>query len=280
MQFLRRKSYGFTVVELLVAILVSLIVLGAVVSLYISSSRGFQKTKPISDVLEEARSALATLDFLFSRWGMGVPCLNNTCTYNVSITPCDGYPPSDPMCMNVTDNSVEFYANLYGFGFVVSTDGTNAQVISCRLNTSATQNCYYVWNGNALVSGYSGDIPIVYSLQGNVSNVDCINFDGNPNATVSVNMVSVDGSSTYTLSDGNIISRVPHRVRIYVQDGWLLVDKEDMAAACGANENAVRLAPVENFSVTTNGQTVILDITFKSQTRPVQTFRVIKVFGR
>ena len=112
------KMKGFTLVEILVTMLLVSIILMAIVGLYIASDKAFKKNKPISDVLEEMRSGIATLDFVFSRWGVGVPCTNNNCTINATgISPCDKYyPPPDPMCMTCNEGSlssgcsdVEFY---------------------------------------------------------------------------------------------------------------------------------------------------------------------------
>jgi len=53
------------------------IIMMAALGLYFASDKIFKKTRPVSDVLEEMRGAIATLDFIFSRWGVGVPCYNN-----------------------------------------------------------------------------------------------------------------------------------------------------------------------------------------------------------
>jgi competence protein ComGC len=70
------RKKGFTVVEFLVGILISLLILGAISIAFIGADRGLKKNKPISQAIEEAQNSVATLDFLFSRWGIGVSTSN------------------------------------------------------------------------------------------------------------------------------------------------------------------------------------------------------------
>ncbi len=275
---------GYSLLEILVAIVIVAIVMGAVVAIYSASNRTFQKTKPVSSLLEEVREALSTLDFVFSRWGSAVPCEGNNCTLNNPPADCGtSYPPKDPMCITIRNgNEAEFYANLYGMGFVVSVDTTEASLISCRLSDSSTQNCYYVWKGDRVVAFDSTGLPVIYGLS-NLSrdNIDCLSEPVSPNATVDINMKDISsGGSDVTLSEGMVITRVPHRIRLYVDNGWLMMDKTDMASPCGSDENAVRIARVQSFSIEKVGKGVKLDITFASQEDSSKTMRVVRYFGR
>jgi len=272
-----RYIRGVTLIELMVAIIIASIIMGALVAMYISSDKIFRNLRPVSDVVEEMRGALTTLDFVFSRWGAGVPCKNNTCSITSPPPDCDGYPPSDPMCITIIGGTeAVFYANLYGMGFVVSVDGSGtAEVISCRLRDVASQNCYYVWKGDRLVSIDADGNPVAVSITNlSADNVDCLSEPNSPNATMDAILSGVE------LQPGYVITRVPHRVRVYVSNGWLMMDKQDMADTCTANEPAVRIAKVENFSIRKEGRGVVVEVTFISQSQPEKTLSVVRYFGR
>ncbi len=284
---------GYSLLEILVAIVIVAIVMGAVVAIYSASNRTFQKTKPVSSLLEEVREALSTLDFVFSRWGSAVPCEGNNCTLNNPPADCGtSYPPKDPMCITIRNgNEAEFYANLYGMGFVVSVDTTDntASLISCRLRKDRdpdkrTQNCYYVWKGDRVVAFDSTGLPVIYELSGlsnTEDNIDCLSEPASPNATININMKDISsGGSDVTLSEGMVITRVPHRIRLYVDNGWLMMDKTDMASPCSSDENAIRIARVQSFSIEKVGKGVKLNITFVSQEDSSKTMRVVRYFGR
>lgn len=102
---------GFTVIELLVAMVVSMIVVGALTSLFIVGNRTFTTNKQVADITDEVRNAITTLDFLFSRWGVGVPCPQNGCNLQTPPPDCPdekSYPPSDPMCITITGTEIVF----------------------------------------------------------------------------------------------------------------------------------------------------------------------------
>ncbi|MCD6397319.1 MAG: prepilin-type N-terminal cleavage/methylation domain-containing protein [Spirochaetaceae bacterium] len=298
------RKKGFTLVEILVAIVLASIILIAVVGLYIASDRSFKKTKPVSDVLEEMRSGIATLDFVFSRWGAGVPCYNNTCTIGSTIPACSGYPPTDPMCMTCNDgdlangcSDIEFYANLYGLGFAVSATTSFANIISCRLSTTDNQNCYYIWQGGKVVNYNStATLPPAYGFNVNFDSIDCINFSGSPNLTIDnpimcqwINgTLDCDNNNTYSLQAGDVIIRVPHKVEFYVAqdtDGsyWLMMDKTDMESGCNSNETALKVARIKDansFKVYAIGRSVKVVITFATQGPKEQTLTIERYFGR
>ncbi len=296
------KKQGFALIEILIAIVLASIILIAVLGLYIGSEKSFKRTKPVSDVLEEMRGAMATLDFVFSRWGAGVPCYNNTCILGTTIPACSGYPPTDPMCMtcnngNLTNgcSDVEFYANLDGLGFVANATTTLANLVSCRLSAGNTQNCYYIWS-NGKVIGYNATLnpPPIYGFNTTFTIVDCIDFNGTPNLIINdpdmcewVNG-TLNCAYVYTLQPGNIITRVPHKVRLYVaQDSngtyWLMMDKTDMASGCNENEPALKIAEIkdaDSFKIYSAGRAVRVVITFVSQGPKKETFTIERYFGR
>ena len=370
------KNKGISLVELLVVMVVTGIILAAAVSMFVSSNRVFRGNRDVAEISEDVRNAVTTLEFVFSRWGAGVPCapightvppaggglpggpgtggglpggpgtggglpvlptpdprgrglpglptpdpigggspglptpdpigggspglptpdpirdpINTVprdatpvdlevpplpaCTIIETnrIPPCNQYPPTDPMCMDIgRDGSVTFYGNLYGMGFVTNVQDNNARAISCRLNTAENQNCYYIWNGGRLKLGYDDNRqPIVVSLQNSLNQTDCTGGINN-RVNISVNNV--------TLDPGDYITRVPHRIRIYVEDGWLFMDREDMAVGCNHTENAfrVRIGRVENFNVTTRGRSVRVEATFLSADG--RRYRIERFYGR
>jgi prepilin-type N-terminal cleavage/methylation domain-containing protein len=296
------KNKGFTLTELLIAIVVASITLLAITSLFVVGNRVVNQVKPVSETMEEAQSGLATLDFLMSRWGVGVPCTN--CNVTIPLPDCpnyDTFPPtpnpsdygSNPLCVTIKqDNNgnseVYFFASLGGSGFVIRVDNNQANLISCRLSYSDTNNCYYKFrNGN-----FSGFIKL--SSNSNLSpnnaelspnNADCSKLENlsQPNATARFN-------DSDELAEGDFIVRAPHFIKLYVKNGWLMMDKKDVSH-CNPNENnnnknnnneenAVTIAKVTRFVAEKVGMGVKFTITFQSQTDPSKTFTITKYYSR
>lgn len=287
------KTKGFTIIELLIVILLCAIILMAISGLYIASDKIFRHTRPISDVLEETRSGIVTLDFVFSRWGAGVPCENNTCNISNTTIPCLNYPPSAPMCITCNNgdfnsgcNDIEFYASLYGIGFVVNVNGTQANIISCRLTND---DYYYIWQGEKVLNYNATSTPAIYQLSGLApDDQDCIkNFNGPPNAKSNSVVTLVSNSSyTYTLQPGDIIMRVPHKVRIYedckTNECWLYIEKTDMANSTKEPEKRIiaKLKDGSSFKVYKEGKVLRLEIEFESQSFPKKTLKIERYFAR
>jgi prepilin-type N-terminal cleavage/methylation domain-containing protein len=289
MSYFIKKQKGFTIIEVLVVIVLCAIIIMAALGLYFASDKIFKQTRPISDVLEEMRSAIATLDFIFSRWGVGVPCYNNNCTIGTNITTCTSYPPSDPLCIKCNSgdfssgcSNVEFYANLEGYGFVVSVNGTQANLISCRLSKDENDNYYYIWQGEKIVNYNGSGSPLIYQLLGlNPNNQDCINFTGDSNALVNA---LVNGTGNYTLQPGDMITRVPHKVRLYVDstsDGyWLYIEKTDMADPTKQSTTMLgRVKDSNSFKVYGERRAIKVEVEFQSQSKPEKTLKIIRYFA-
>jgi prepilin-type N-terminal cleavage/methylation domain-containing protein len=305
------KVKGFTLPEILVVIVLSSIILGAIVGLFISSENLFKKTKPVSDVLEEMRSGLATLDFVFSRWGAGVPCKNNQCQNNSNIVPCDDFPPSDPLCMNCTQgdfssgcSEVVFYGNLYGLGFVVDNKtGNMVDIISCRLENDykddKPRQCYYIWHQNGVITDNSTNKPLAFSFNStpefNSNNTDCINFNKTPNLTIPAEIdlcnssITYTSNTTYTLQPGDIIVRSTQMIKLYVKQKkngyWLIMEKTDieMSKYYGIKSSInpiAKLKDADSFKVYMAGKGVRIRAIFASQSSPSQFFEIIKYYGR
>ena len=278
---------GFTLTELLVAIIISSIILLAVVSMFITSNRALRSGRDVSEMSEDVRNAITTLEYIFSRWGSGVPCANNQCSIGPTIPDCPNTnlqpPPNDPMCMTISGQEVRFFANLYGTGFVVSVSGNQANIISCRLNTGNNQNCYYIWNGGRLKTGFgTRGRPVPVQLASFSGQPDCIGSNA-PNLTISttVNRWLNEGNGTI-LEPGDYITRAPHYIRLYVKDdGWLMMDRTDMGVGCQDNavgENAVRIGRVQSFSAQKVGRSVRIDVVFVGSDD--RTYRIVRVYGR
>lgn len=296
MSYFFTKQKGFTMVEILIVIILCAIIAMAALGLYLASDKVFKKMKATSDVLEEMRSAMATLDFVFSRWGIGVPCKNNNCTINNTITTCDGYPPSNPLCVicnsgNLTSgcSDIEFYASLYGYGFVVDVKGTQADLISCRLSTDDDNNYYYIWQGEVVIDYNSTGLPPVYELSNlTPNNIDCIeNFTGSANAQCNATIIRKIDNATKILQPGDIIIRVPHKVRLYVDSKsndngyWLYLEKTDMATYENSTTKVAKVKDLNSFKVYyAQGHTLKLEIEFQSQSKPEKVLKIERYFAR
>jgi prepilin-type N-terminal cleavage/methylation domain-containing protein len=291
MSYFIKKQKGFTIIEILVVIVLCTIILMAASGLYLASSKIFRETRPVSDVLEEMRSAIATLDFVFSRWGTGVPCKNNSCNIGNIITICDDYPPSNPLCMKCNSgdfssgcNDIEFYANLEGYGFVVSVNENQANLISCRLSTDRNDNYYYIWEGDKLVNYNGTGNPTIYQLSDlNPNNQDCVNFTGSSNAQVNTLVI---GTVNYTLQPGDIITRVPYRVRLYIsydsddKGYWLYMKKFDIGRGTTYTTKLGRVKDSDSFKVYNEGRAIKAEVEFQSQSEPEKTLKIIRYFSR
>lgn len=283
----KEMKRGFTIVELLMAAVLALIVLSSIYALYITSVRTYGKVEKLSNVQEQARIALEQMDRLFDRWGVGVP-YNNAQSATCSSYPPMEYPPrtASSLCYEITTDSVVFYASTFGMG-LVKRIGTNAELISCRLNNSVTQNCYYVWRGENPVDNDndpSNGFPFFGLSNLNPNNADCVNWTtGNATVSATLSSTNVQGFSV-TLREGDIIMRVPHRIRIYRQGDILYVEMQDMSN-CGGNELARPIAyNVSNFLVedlTQNNERPVIRITLTLRDpQGGQEYTFQRIYGR
>ncbi|MCX7913919.1 MAG: hypothetical protein N2511_04970, partial [Thermodesulfovibrionales bacterium] len=71
-----RSSKGLSLIEILIAIVVSIIILGTITSLYLVSNREFFRTKAIADTRDVAKQGMAGLEWIMQRWGTSTPCNN------------------------------------------------------------------------------------------------------------------------------------------------------------------------------------------------------------
>jgi len=271
---------GFTLIELLVVILISALIIGAVIGLYIAHQRLQAPAKATSDIMEIQRAGLAQLEWIFSRWGTGTPCNDptgaNICT---RIRPCDingnfGYPPPSTLCVSIRSGNpcseVYFYANFEGIGIVNSIYRNEVRLLSCRLETEDNNNCFHILrHGRFLRNANNTDEVLIFGLQ-NLDNqrAECLDSQytnpANYNAQCSRNATIYNGfimnqagefQNWLLLEGGDVIVRVPKRVHLYCENGpdnrlWLKMDLTDMAEMCNQDEPALNISPVENFHAT------------------------------
>lgn len=291
-----RKNTGFTLTELLVVLIILSLSSLAIFTLFSSSTKVYLNMERLSNIQEQARLAMVQMDRVFERWGIGVP-------YNLSQNAtCASYPPREyppgkasSLCYVIRNDGkeIEFYASLYGIGFVKRISGNIAYVISCRLNSSTSQNCYYVWRGE---NPYDNDndptngFPY-FALSGlSVNNAECINwnFSGvNTNAQLSAILTARNVSFSVNLREGDVITRVPHRVKIYYDETnqTIYLDLQDMASDCNSNERARPIARnITYFSIedlTQPDKNPVIRVTFNiknPKTNEEYTFQ--RVYGR
>jgi len=286
-RFSRKK--GLTLIELITAIVIAAIVMMAIVALYINTDHSFKKNKQISDLLQNSQAAIFNLNYLFSRWGVGVPCYNNTCVYSSnSIPACGGFPPTDPLCMDCKVGSLNsttgcsdivFYANLKGLGFVVSVNGTQASVISCRLTARANDNYYYVWNNGTVLMNSTSGLPIVYKINKiDPDDADCVD-----NASVNAVMDAVLNSTAgnYKVAPGDVLIRVPKKIELYIDENELKEHIWDMYDPLNPQDEGVKvLANVKSFKVFQNGRGVKVIIEFFNPENPALSFKVERYYAR
>ncbi|HRY35082.1 MAG TPA: hypothetical protein P5249_04170 [Smithellaceae bacterium] len=287
------RNGGFNLVELIIVLLMSTLILAAMTSIFTTSGSVFQKTKNISDVKEISKGGMAQLEWLFQRWGTATPCNNPDTALCTKVQDCRvnaayPYPPPGTVCITILDDSntdpcdeVQFYANLYGSGFVQTPSVANPAIMnikSCRLTDTKGQNCYHIKRGAQFLSDKQSSAvytPLIFSLSDLSDNrLDCTDGTVAANATVSTSAAALNGMlkdnagnflSTYELEGGEIILRVPHRVRLFCRNNsadqnrrWLYLEATDMASDCTAHEPFQPLVPVKSFDIAIQNQGVVV----------------------
>ncbi|MBX0311835.1 MAG: hypothetical protein JHC31_08655 [Sulfurihydrogenibium sp.] len=280
------RKRGFTVVEFLVSILISLLILGAISVAFIGANRGFQQNKPISQAIQEAQNSVVTLDFLFSRWGVGVPSSNNIpiyiMIYNGTLrTDRNGnpinwqpanlpngitFPPLNPFWYLAADangdgknDTIYFFASLGGTGYVIDCPNPNnappCNILSCRLTSNKDNKCYFIFSAD----GTSIKYYVLGSSDLANDNIDCLDLQNNKTYNTTIN---VGG-----LNSGDRFQRVPHLIKIYEtpidsKTSWLTFDRTDLAVDCNDNENATYIGRIRRGSlqITPIGQNSIAPI--------------------
>ena len=311
MRFLR----GFSLVELLVAIVISMIILGALYSLFFASRNAFINIREVTDVKEVAKLGMAQLEWVFERWGTSVvmcqdPIGTDQCTAVIDCRDASGnfvFPPPSSLCVTIVEgdpcDSITFYGNLYGNGFVALVTGQDTvRVVSCRLRQTQRHNCYFIKRGGLTFRDVETGNPLIFSISGlSADNLDCLDPSMSPNATMNRTVTALNGNlidpvtgestNTLLLEGGDLLLRVPHRITLFCrpnpQDNdtlWVYMRAQDTAANCNANEPPQPLFPVESMQASIQNNGVLLDIIFRNNHQPsdpeYRTFRVQRIFGR
>ncbi|MDI6801642.1 MAG: hypothetical protein QMD01_06285 [Thermodesulfovibrionales bacterium] len=312
------NNKGYSLVELILAVGVSTIILGAILLSYTGTLKVFKDVKAISDNIQMKTPSIELISRSFDRWGVGVVSREDL----ASCRSCQDYTtdccPIARRSMTITTTNgcsdVTFFGNFHGFGFVKGPDpiADPANIISCRLNNSKeNQNCYILWRDNFPLNNMDSNnilIPLK-ATDLSIDDAECLTLTAvtdigtAPNATLSSALKArVEGNPAKVIKSGDFIQRFPHQIRLYCnansRDGgrtWLYADMTDTTSNCGSSdEPATPIAPVNNFLVTPlpagcdsdNGKctAVKVDITFRSQTEKYagsfDEYKVTKVFGR
>lgn len=303
---------GFTLVEILIVILISSLMIGAMVGLFAVHQLVQSSTKATSDIMEIQRAGIAQLEWIFSRWGTGTPCYNYNFTNPVvctRITSCRvensfPYPPPSSMCITIESgvpcDEVWFYANLEGVGIVTNIFRDTAYLVSCRIKTDQENNCFHVIRYGKFFTDDRNETKILTFSLASLSEQDleCLdekylnpyeyNAEVDRNATI-LNEGTVDGKSWLLLEGGDIIVRAPKLVHLYCENDynnvvWLKMDLSEMAENCTGEIKTIKISPVENFKVSMAGESIKVDITFRNfenqNSRNYKTYKVTRYFGR
>lgn len=217
---LKKRKSGLTLVEIIIAIAIGTLVVGASLGLYMVASKTFSQLRPIMAVKETAKTGLDQLEWFFQRWGFGVPCANPsnvTACINMlvdnSTASTFSYPPTSSLYIRMIRgdpcDEVWFFGSIGGEGFITRAVGINqVAVMSCRLSGEQRHNCYHIWRGarhivnaNQTISlsssetGYSlgrivlstREFPLIFQIR-NLSrdNLDCSRETNPDNALMNI----------------------------------------------------------------------------------------------
>ena len=252
---------GFTLIELLIVLVITSLILGALVGLYIAQQKTQTPLKSTSDVVEIERNAMAQLEWLFSRWGTGTPCNDPTginictrirpCTINGNFT----YPPPSTLCVSVRNGNpcgeIWFYANFEGMAVVnrigVESGVERAYLLSCRLRTEGNDGdrfCFHIMRHARFFRDTNDNNKVLIFQLSDLDNqnAECIdeeytnptvhNAECNRNATIlNGNITNQHGQPQdwLNLEGGDIIIHLPKLIHLYceAENGtyWLKMEK-------------------------------------------------------
>lgn len=185
------KKRGMTLIEILIVIIISAIIVGAALSLYIVVSKTYSQIKPLLTAKETTKTGLDQLEWFFQRWGFGVPCNNPANTLqciNIYVDNSSSntfpYAPPSSLYIRIRNSDpcdeVWFYGSLEGEGFVTRIVGTDrVAVMSCRLSDENNQNCYHIWRGT--IHRYNSNSSIDLDEPTQTGYADIFDLSVNPN---------------------------------------------------------------------------------------------------
>ena len=263
---------GLTLVELIVAIAISLILSTAMYLAFKYSAEFFVQSRNVSDLVELARTTEIQLSYYFNRWGVGVPEDaedTSDCNYTFNTNLSDTDFPANKYCINITSgvcDEIEFYGNIGGFIVILSElNPFRYNAYACIIGENTEDEYYYVWRENNVIALTTG-------VNLNLSGGEGCGLEGNiSNATIPRQIEDINGN-IIDLNLGDSIIRIPKIIRIYCStyngQNYLYVSEQE-----GDNSPiAFPLAPVESMSATLipegcqpnegSCKGVVLDITF------------------
>ncbi len=308
----KMNNKGYSLVEIILAMGMGIIILGAVALSYIVTSKTFRDVKSISDTIQTKTPSIELISRYLDRWGIGVVSREEVSACRSCVDyPTDCCPPTrNYMTISTTNDcsDITFYGNLHGFGFVRGPDPIldPASIISCRLqNNTAEQNCYILWRDNVPMNDVVDGKPIPLEATGlSDQNKECLTLSAGTmsNATLNSTLQAKEGKPAKIIKAGDSIQRFPHRIRLYCGpnslDGgrkWLYVKLTDTTSMCGSwDENATAIAPVNNFQVaplpvgcnSVKGECMAIrvEIAFRSPSQryagQFDEYKVTKVYGK
>lgn len=257
------RQHGFTLIELSFAALISMVVLGALMQLMVNSNLMYVRVKERSDRLIDKTLVKNQLDFYMERWGKGVAAVagNKNGVYPVNdrfahvLEPNTAYSTQQNAVSHTDFDSLEFLGNLEGYGIVESINGSQANILSCRLSAPTNQSgsgCYSIIRQNdywlpAEIRESRANIQSMLSLSAknaldlNDQLLTYIHLEGfnrihntqecidqshyEPNATLQKNLSfytahhnqALTTEESYQLEEGDFLQPLPQKVKLYVQ---------------------------------------------------------------
>lgn len=306
-----RRTNGFSLIELLIGLAVSILIVGAIMLIYLQANKSFKVQKNISQKKEDIKINIIALDWFLQRWGVGVACINQNDPSACAKVLVDKnilennitYPPKSALyaVINPTDNCDEliFFGSMGGMGFITALRGVSTvAAVSCRLNQNNRQNCYHIWRGARVFvdEENQNNKPLIFSIQNlSKSNIDCIT-SSDENVTLDITATAKNGklkiyqgssqifTDKLTLEGGDLLIRVPHRIRLYCNQNerddnklWLYAAVTDMAENCRKEEPPRPLFRVDSFKVTDTDNGLLIKISVNENNG---SYTVERFYGR
>lgn len=277
---------GYSMVELLVATAITAIIISAIYGPLTGAIKIFRDVKSVSDNVLGKSPTISMMERYFDRWGKGVATTGEWAA-------CPDCPESRHyLDIGSADgcDTVEFYGNIYGLGFVLADaePGNTAALIDCRLSQSGHNDKTYLWRGGQMIT------PLDTTLGITTTGPECVDpdFAAPANATITA-------PSGIPLRAGDIIQRAPFLVEFSCYtpsfdsgQTWLRVQRTDTWTN---STLSTHIAPVNSFTATAlpagcdqaAGECRAVEVTLELVSQSTQydrqtrdTYTVTRTFGR
>jgi len=220
---------GVSLIEVLIAIAISLLILVGVFNTIKSSGEIFWNQKILSDLIENARNTEIQLRFYFSRWGFGMQedPSSDSCEFVFSKTLSETKFPRNRFCLMIDNGTpcdrITFYGNTGGYAIVLDEKDENYfYAHRCRIKKYSNPNkryYYYIWRKDKVLALTDGK---KLSNAGLESGGNC-GLDGDfKNGKIKKKVKDIYGVSV-NLQPSDAIISVPEIIRLYCRqkDGTL-----------------------------------------------------------